>query len=55
MEQQKLPEGVKIQKVSTDATYGSEENYAYVEKRKLGNYLKYNNFYRETHTPRKPS
>jgi len=54
MEQQKLPEGVKIQNVSTDAAYGSEENYAYVEKHELGNYLKYNSFYRETHPPRKP-
>jgi len=54
MEQQKLPEGIEIQNVCTDAAYGSEENYAYVEKRKFGNYLKYNTFYRETHPPRKP-
>jgi hypothetical protein len=54
MKQQIWPEDVKIQNVCTDAAYGSEENYAYVEKEKLGNYLKYNTFYRETHPPRKP-
>jgi transposase len=40
--------------VITDAGYGSEENYAYVEEHKLGNYLKYNNFYQDTHHFRKP-
>ncbi len=54
MEQQQLPQGVKIQNLSGDAAYGSEENYAYLEKRQIGNYLKYNTFYRETHPPRKP-
>jgi transposase len=54
MEQQLWPEGVKIQNVCADAAYGSEENYAYLEKREIGNYLKYNSFYRETHPPRKP-
>jgi transposase len=54
MEQQKLPDGIKIQNASTDAAYGSEENYAYLEKQQIGNYLKYNTFYRETHPPRKP-
>jgi transposase len=54
MEQQKFPKGTKIQNVSTDAAYGSEENYAYVEQQQIGNYLKYNTFYRETHPPRKP-
>jgi transposase len=54
MEQQLWPEGVKIQNVCADAAYGSEENYAYLEQREVGNYLKYNSFYRETHPPRKP-
>jgi hypothetical protein len=38
----------------TDAGYGSEENYAYVEQHHLGNYLKYNTFYQDTHPFRKP-
>jgi transposase len=54
MEQQIWPEGVEIENVCTDAAYGTEENYAFIEKKKLGNYLKYNSFYRETHPPRKP-
>ena len=45
----RLPENI-----ITDAGYGSEENYAYVEQRKLGNYLKYNTFYQDTHHFRKP-
>jgi transposase len=45
----RLPENV-----ITDAGYGSEENYAYVEQHKLGNYLKYNTFYQDTHHFRKP-
>jgi len=40
--------------VITDAGYGSEENYAYVEQNALGNYLKYNTFYQDTHHYRKP-
>jgi len=54
MEQPKLPQGTKIQNLSGDAAYGSEENYAYLEEQQIGNYLKYNTFYRETHPPRKP-
>jgi hypothetical protein len=30
--------------VIADAAYGSEENYAHLEKNKLGNYLKYTTF-----------
>jgi hypothetical protein len=30
------------QNVVTDAGYGSEENYAYLEQHKLGNFVKYN-------------
>ena len=30
-----------------DGAYGSEENYAYLDKNNIGNYLKYNNFHFE--------
>jgi transposase len=40
--------------IVTDAGYGSEENYAYLEEHALGNYLKYNTFYQDTHHFRKP-
>jgi hypothetical protein len=39
--------------IITDAGYGSEENYAYLEQHELGNYLKYNTFYQDTHHYRK--
>ena len=39
--------------VIADAGYGSEENYAYLEEHALGNYLKYNTFYLDTHHFRK--
>jgi transposase len=45
----RLPENVVA-----DAGYGSEENYAYLEQHGLGNYLKYNTFYQDTHHYRKP-
>jgi transposase len=45
----RLPENIV-----TDAGYGSEENYAYLERHALGNYLKYNTFYQDTHHYRKP-
>jgi transposase len=40
--------------ISADAAYGSEENYVYLEEHKLGNYVKYNTFYREQHKYRDP-
>lgn len=40
--------------VIADAAYGSEENYAFLEQRQLGNYLKYNTFYQDTHHYRNP-
>ena len=40
--------------VVTDAGYGSEENYAYLEQHGLGNFVKYNTFYQDTHHFRKP-
>jgi transposase len=45
----RLPENVVA-----DAGYGSEENYAYLEQHALGNFLKYNTFYQDTHHFRKP-
>jgi transposase len=42
------------QKVVADAAYGSEENYAYGERHQLGNFLKYNTFYQDTHHYRQP-
>jgi transposase len=44
----RLPENVVA-----DAGYGSEENYVYLERHRLGNYLKYNTFYQDTHHYRK--
>lgn len=41
-------------KIVADAAYGSEENYAYLEQHGLGNFLKYNTFYQDTHHYRKP-
>jgi hypothetical protein len=41
--------------LSTDAGYGSEENYAYLEDHQLGNYVKYNTFHREQQHHRKPA
>jgi transposase len=45
----RLPE-----KIIADAAYGSEENYAYLEQHRLGNFLKYNTFYQDTHHYRQP-
>lgn len=42
------------QNVVTDAGYGSEENYAYLEQHHLGNFVKYSTFYQDTHHYRKP-
>jgi transposase len=39
---------------SADAAYGSEENYDYLERHEVGNYLKYNTFYQDTHHYRNP-
>jgi transposase len=46
---ERMPENI-----IADAGYGSEENYAYLEKKGLGNYVKYNTFYQETRPRRKP-
>jgi transposase len=41
-------------RVITDAGYGSEENYAYLAEQAVGNFVKYNTFYREQIQHRKP-
>jgi transposase len=43
------------QNVVADAGYGSEENYAYLDQQQVGNYLKYNTFYQDTHRYRNPA
>lgn len=42
-------------RIVSDAGYGSEENYAYLERYGIENYLKYNTFYQETHRYRDPA
>ena len=54
MEQQTFPHGRKPKNGCGDAGYGSEENYAWLEKNHIQNFLKYNTFYKEQHPPRKP-
>jgi transposase len=41
--------------VVADAGYGSEENYAYLAQHGVGNYVKYNTFYQDTHRYRDPA
>jgi hypothetical protein len=45
MEQQNFSEDRQPKNVSGDAGYGSEENYAWLEKKQLKNFLKYNTFH----------
>jgi transposase len=40
--------------IVADAGYGSEENYVYLDKHQLGNFVKYNTFHREQIRHRKP-
>jgi len=54
MQQQIFPQGRKFKNGSGDAGYGSEENYAFLEKEDMGNFFKYNTFHQEQHPPRKP-
>jgi hypothetical protein len=42
------------EKENKEYGYGSEENYAWLEKKQLKNFLKYNTFHKEQHPPRKP-
>jgi transposase len=54
LEQVRARQGRLPKNIIADAAYGSEENYDYVERNQLGNYLKYNTFHQEQHKPRKP-
>jgi transposase len=54
MHKQEFPEDRQFKNGCGDAGYGSEENYAYLEKLGMGNYFKYNTFHQEQHPPRKP-
>jgi hypothetical protein len=54
MQKQTFPNDKKPQNGSGDAGYGSEENYAWLEKNNIRNFLKYNTFHKEQHPPRKP-
>ena len=54
MERQEFLKQHPPHNLSADAGYGSEENYAYLETRQIGNFMKYNTFYQEQHPPRKP-
>lgn len=53
MEQQNFSEDRQPKNVSGDAGYGSEENYAWLEKKQIQNFLTYNTFHKEQHPPRK--
>lgn len=53
MQQQSFPGGTQPKNISGDAGYGSEENYAWLEKKEIGNFLQYNTFYKQQHPPRK--
>lgn len=53
MQQQIFPKGRKFKNGSGDAGYGSEENFAFLEKEGVGNFFKYNTFHQEQHPPRK--
>jgi transposase len=52
LEQLKGQLGCLSAKVIADAAYGSEENYAYLEREGVGNYVKYRDFGREQHPRR---
>jgi hypothetical protein len=53
LQQQIFPQGKKFKNGSADAGYGSEANYAFLEKAGMGNFFQYNTFYQEQHPPRK--
>lgn len=55
MEQLRNQIGCLPEKVTSDAGYGSEENYSYLESEKVGNFLKYSFFDREQKKRFKPN
>lgn len=40
--------GIQPKDLVGDSAFGSQENYSYLEEKGIGNYLKYNTFFRET-------
>jgi transposase len=54
MESMRVGLGCLPKHTVADAAYGSEENYDYLQRHELGNYLKYNTFYQDTHHYRNP-
>jgi hypothetical protein len=54
MERMRLGLGRLPKHTVADAAYCSEENYDYLQRHQLGNYLKYNTFYQDTHNYRNP-
>jgi transposase len=54
LEQLKKQLGRLPENMSTDAGYGSEENYAYLDHNQMGNHVKYNSFDREQKKRYKP-
>jgi transposase len=54
LEQTQMRLGRLPKNIIADAAYGSEENYDFVERHQLGNYLKYNTFHQEQLKHRKP-
>ncbi len=54
LQQEQFPHGRKFKNGSGDAGYGSEENYAWLEKEGMGNFFKYNTCHQEQHPSRKP-
>jgi transposase len=54
MQKQTFPNDRKPKNGCGDAGYGSEENYDWLEKNEICNFLKYNTFHKEQHPPRKP-
>jgi len=55
LEELKTHLGRLPEKVIADSAYGSEENYAYLEREGVGNYLKYNTFGKEQRARYKPN
>jgi transposase len=54
LEEIKRSIGIKPKRIITDAGYGSQENYAYLDKEKIEAYLKYNTFDKEQKKRYKP-
>lgn len=53
MEYQNFPEDTKSKNISGNAGHSSEANYAWLERKQINNFLKYDTFTKEQHPPRK--